>query len=212
MYSTSAISPPFYPARPVNGGPLDKALPKSGEWTFEGKYNGWRAWVHNSTGAMFNRKLEPLTISREFEPALEMLHALPWEWSDVEALERRHNIGRGSLILLDYLPTGGSPQGQIYTDRKKFIHMCAGIKGIEVHKEVNKPISTDRVYLPMTWRMDGAMQLWGILQQCNTALGCKPGSPFWEGLVAKRNDSIYPRQRRNAELDFPFWMKHRWSF
>jgi hypothetical protein len=30
--------------------------------------------------------------------------------------------------------------------------------------------------------------------------------------VAKRNDSIYPRQRRNAELDFPFWMKHRWAF
>ena len=78
---------------------MNKALPKSGEWTIEGKYNGWRVWVHNLTGAMFNRKLEPLSISREFEPALEILRGLAWE----------------------------------------------------------------------------------------------PGSPFWEGIVAKRNDSIYPR-------------------
>jgi hypothetical protein len=41
------ITPPFYPARPVNGGPLPKTLPKSGDWTLEGKYNDWRAWVHN---------------------------------------------------------------------------------------------------------------------------------------------------------------------
>src|SRR5580698_3397222 len=101
-HSPHSSTPPFYPARPVNGGPLDKALPKSGDWTLEGKYNGWRAWVHNPTGAMFNRRLEPLTIRREFEPALEKLYQLPWEWSDVEALERRHNFGRGSLILLDY--------------------------------------------------------------------------------------------------------------
>lgn len=159
---------------------------------------------------LFNRKLEPLSISHEFEPALEKLHALPWEWSDVEALERRHNFGRGSLILLDYLPQDPL---EIYTACKTHIHLCAGlVGGIEVHKELNKPIANKRVYLPMTWRWEGAAQLWDIFQQCNAALGCKPGSEFWEGLVAKRNDSIYPRQRRNAELDFPFWMKHRWAF
>jgi hypothetical protein len=73
------IKPAFYPARPVNGGPLPKALAKSGDWSLEGKYNGWRAWVHNPTGAMFNRKLEPLSISHEFKSALAKLHALPWE-------------------------------------------------------------------------------------------------------------------------------------
>ena len=201
------ISPPFFPARPVNGGPFPKALSKHSEGTLEGKYNGWRAWVHNPTGAMFNRKLEPLSISHEFKPALAVLKKLPWEWSDTEALERRHNFGRGSLILLDYLPN--DPQ-EIYTDRKKFIHLCTGIAGggIEVHKELDQPIGNDRVYLPMTWRYDGAAQLWEILQRCNRALG----ADFWEGFVWKRNDSIYPRQRRSAELDFPFWMKHRWAF
>jgi len=225
------IHPPYYPARPVNGGPLDKALPKSGAWTLEGKYNGWRAWVHNPTGAMFNRKLEPLSITHEFKPALTKLHELPWEWSDVEALERRHNIGRGSLILLDYLPVNPL---EIYTDRKKHIHLCCSmVGGIDVHKELNIPIAHDCVYLPMTWQMDAGLfrvgdtvaaernspradwrGLWDILQQCNLALGSngKCGTHFWEGVVAKRNDSIYPRQRRSPEQEFPFWMKHRWAF
>ena len=200
---------PWYPARPVNGGPFHLALPKSGDWTVEGKYNGWRAWVHNPSGAMFNRQLEPLSISREFRPALATLRRLPWEWSDVEALERRHAFGRGSLILLDYLPA--DPQ-EIYTARKRYIHLCAGLIGVPVHDQLNAPLAADTLYLPMSWRLDGAGQLWDILQQCNVALGCKPGSHFWEGLVAKRNDSVYPRQRRNASLEFPFWVKHRWAF
>ena len=228
----SSITPPYFPARPINGGPLPIALPKSGAWTLEGKYNGWRSWVHNPTGAMFNRELEPLSINGEFAGALELLRAMPWEWSDVEALERRHNIGRGSLILLDYLP---EKPDEIYTDRKNYMHLCAGIipGGIEVHKALDKPIANDRVYLPMTWTMDAGLArvgdfveaerdtergdwpgLWQILQECNKALGNngRCGTQFWEGLVAKRNDSIYPRQRRNASLEFPFWMKHRWSY
>jgi hypothetical protein len=43
------------------------------------------------------------------------------------------------------------------------------------------------------------------LKECYAMLGCRPGSEFWEGLVAERNDSNYPRQRRSAELEFPFW-------
>jgi hypothetical protein len=209
------ISPPCYPARPVNGGPLDKALPKSGDWTLEGKYNGWRAWVHNPTGLMFNRKLEPLSITAEFQPALARLKPLPWEWSDVEALERRHHIGRGSLILLDYLL---SDPLEVYTARKSFIHLCCGVMGIETHKELDKPIENDRVYLPMSWRCvphgrsSSGLQLWNLLQQCNAVLGRSGSVPFWEGVVAKRNDSIYPRQRRSPEIEFPFWMKHRWAF
>ena len=96
-----AISPPCFPPRPVNGGPLDKALPKSGDWTMEGKYNGWYAWVHTPTRAMFNRKNEPLSIAHEFKAALDTACRLPFEWLNVEALERRHKIGQGSLILLD---------------------------------------------------------------------------------------------------------------
>jgi hypothetical protein len=205
------ITPPTFPARPVNGGPLPKAQPKYGEWTIEGKYNGWRAWVHNPTGAMFNRMNQPLSISHEFKPALAVLRELPWEWTDTEGLERRHNFGRGSLIILDYL--AADPK-QTLTVRKSHIHLCAGFLGIETHTQIDQLVANDRVYLPMSWRYEteSARQLWDILQRCNAALACKPGSHFWEGFVAKRNDSIYPLQLRNPELDFPFWMKHRWAF
>jgi len=36
-----------YPARPVNGGPLERALPKSGTWLYEPEHNDWRALVHD---------------------------------------------------------------------------------------------------------------------------------------------------------------------
>jgi hypothetical protein len=204
------ITPPFYPARPVNGGPLPKALPKSGDWTLEGKYNGWRAWVHNPTRLMFNRKLEPLSIRHEFANALGILHSLPWEWSDVEALERRHKIGQGSLILLD-TPIAGD-----YATRRGIINGAASANGIPEHIHADEPIEHDRVYLPLTMRNSlgrtSELLFWQILQTANAKLGGRSGSDFWEGVVAKRNNSNYPTQRRNSELDFPFWMKHRWAF
>jgi len=197
------FGPPSYPLRPVNGGPLPKALPKSGEWSLNGKYNGWRAWVHAPTRTMWNRQLEPLSITHEFTAALEILHRLPFEWVDVEALERRHKIGQGTLVLLD-----APAAGRTWYDRQYFIHAAAGLHGIPTHSEVNKPLANDSVYLPMTWETAAGPQLWTILQQCNQALGCD----FWEGLVAKRTDSLYPLQLRSPNQEFPYWVKHRWAF
>ncbi len=199
------IKPPGYPARPVNGGTLPQALTKSGEWTLEGKYNGWRAWVHLPTRAMFNRHNQPLSITTEFTTALDRLAGLPFEWLDVEALDRRHQIGRGTLILLDALPAGNT-----FQDRKYFIQIAAALREnpIPIHRELHQPLANHSVYLPMTWRYEAGPQLWQILQASNRALGCE----FWEGVVAKRNDSPYPLQRRSPDQEFPFWMKHRWAF
>ena len=98
---------PFYPLRPVNGGPLDRALPKSCDWHYEPKVNGWRTLVHVPTGTMFNRKGERLSIEKEFSVALCRLGVGDeFEWLDCEALDRRHKFGRGSLIVLDW-PVAG---------------------------------------------------------------------------------------------------------
>ncbi len=35
-----------YPARPLQGGKLDRAPKKTGLWYAQPKYNGWRAVVH----------------------------------------------------------------------------------------------------------------------------------------------------------------------
>ena len=214
----AALRPPTYPARPINGGPLDKARPKSGAWIAEAKYNGWRAWLHVPTGMMFNRKNEPLSITAEFAPAIATLQAAvrsTFEWLDVEALERRHGIGRGSLIWFD-TPTPGT-----WKERRFLMSVLAAVHQLPVHKDLNQPVANSSVYLPMHWRWAGvtdftlAVQgapvttnLWQILQQCNTALGCE----FFEGLVAKRTDSPYPIQLRSPDVEFPFWMKHRWAF
>jgi hypothetical protein len=126
---------------------------------------------------------------------LKKLHALPWEWSDVEALERQHNIGCGSLILLDYLPQDHLPgRGleETYTKRKRFINLSAArVGGTEVHKELHRPIANDRVYLPMTWRMPqgaqtSSLQLWNFLKNvmpCSAANPARNSGKVWSRSV-----------------------------
>jgi len=210
------MKPPTFPARPVNGGPLDKALPKRGDWLYEPKFNGWRALIHVPTGAMFNRKLERLSIEQEFKKALAELRAelekdltrllypelhgrqcltpAEIEWADTEALERRHNRGRGSLVLLD-LPLLRLPILQRgYVCRETFcpaLDHCA---------------CKDTVYSVPQYT-DGATTYWD-LQESNRDLGCE----FYEGVVAKRADSLYPLQARSPEEETTVWMKHRWRF
>lgn len=103
---TSPLAPPTYPLRPRNGGPLPKAAPKSGAWTYEAKFNGWRTLVHCPTGTMFTRKGEPLSIASEFKAVLDVFRRdfqgeSIMDWLDCEAFERRHPLGRGSLVVLD---------------------------------------------------------------------------------------------------------------
>src|SRR2546426_8927538 len=116
------ILPITYPVRPVNGGPLDKAPGKVGQWLYEPKYNGWRAIVHTRTGRMFNRHGQALSIAEEFAKALKQLLGSPFDWLDCEALERRHGIGRGTLIVLD-VPAPSVPEESPpnYEQRRAFL-------------------------------------------------------------------------------------------
>jgi hypothetical protein len=211
-----SIHPPCYPARPVNGGPLDKALPKRGEWLYEPKFNGWRALVHVPTGAMFNRKLERLSIEDEFSKALaclrteleknlerllyteahgrEVLHPAEIEWADCEALERRHNRGRGSLVLLD-LPMLRLP-----------LHQRGCILRETFPPAIDHCAAKDSVYSVPQYT-EGATT-YDQLMEDNRDLGCE----FYEGVVAKRADSLYPLQRRSPDEETTVWMKHRWKF
>ena len=205
--NSTLITPPTYPARPVNGGPFEKALPKTGDWYYEPKYNGWRAWVHAPTRTMFNRHGELLSIAHTFDAVLNDIqarHNAEMPWLDVEALGRRHDIGRGSLIILDYLPSSPGT----YKNRRSLLELACACWKWPLLKELNKPVPDNSIHLTMSYRAEGAPQLWEILKQCNAALGCE----FYEGFVAKRADSLYPIQLRNPKLEFPFWIKHRWAF
>jgi hypothetical protein len=218
VITQAEVRPSFYPARPVNGGPLDKALPKSGEWLYEPKFNGWRATVHVPTGLMFNRRNQPLSIGGEFSKALVELRGelqkntardrdylaqligrprlteAEVEWADVEALERRHNRGRGTLVVLD-LPRLALPcKKRGYVLRSTF---CPAIDHCAARETVySVPQFTDGAATYSQARLDNAML----------------GVEFYEGVVAKRADSPYPLQLRSPDVEFPFWMKHRWAF
>ena len=191
------MRPITYPARPVNGGPLDKALPKHGLWSYEPKYNGWRVLVHTPSGTLFNRRGERLSIAGEFRAALLQLKETSFEWLDAEALERRHGIGRGSLIVFDCILPGSFQQ------RRQQLE--AGF-GAASQLGAFETCGRDQVRLPSL--SIKPFELWTELQQANRILGCE----FYEGAVAKRADSTYPIQLLSLDKEFPFWMKHRWKF
>ncbi len=198
----------FYPPRPVNGGRLDLALPKNGVNWYEPKVNGWRALVHAPTGAMFNRLGERLTIESQFKRSLEIIKSICHssrytpDWFDVEALERRHNIGRGTLIVLDLC----DPK-RTYVERREIIdQFIIPLNGYGS----GKPCLENEVRC-LVPELDG-MAMWNTLQQENARLGGTPQTWFYEGVVAKRAESLYPLQHRSPEIEFPYWVKHRYSF
>ena len=242
----SICSPPSFPLRPVNGGPLPQARPKRGHWRWEPKVNGWRAWVNTTgsrtsaspTGQVFNRKNEPLSIEREFAPILAKIKSahLPMLWLDTEAFERRHPLGRGSLVLLDFAPgiyPGGYnlPPNMPLAQRQLF--MAEATNGLAVPwRFLHEPPSenellffaytlsdygiaapTEADWLPDELRyqgedIDGLHTGWRLMQAANRRLGVE----LFEGLATKRTDSQYPLQLRSPDQEFPFWMKHRWRF
>ena len=201
------IAPPWFAARPVNGGPLNLAQPKRGDWDYESKINGWRTWVHVPTGTMFNRHNQRLSIEGQFTSALRILREVfacfpatdGWnqrEWADCEGLERRHNLGKGSLIVLD-IPNHPLP----YTARNDFLQLWFPPLNLDGHACGPNEVRCLRRYRD-------PFPLWQALRAENQRLGVE----FYEGVVAKRCDSVYPTQRHSPDAEYTLWMKHRWRF
>ena len=198
---------PSYPARPINGGPLERARPKSGHWTYEPKLNGWRALVHAPTGRMWNRHGERLSIEDCFKPVLDTLaKADVPEWLDCEALERRLNLLRGSLVVFDYIPSGTD---RITPYEKRKAKLEAAMKTLpnwqpwQFGPPVQCALYTIEGYIP-----EVIDELYLNLKSENQALD----ADLYEGLVAKRTNSPYPVQQRSSSEETTFWVKHRWAF
>lgn len=203
-----------YPARPLNGGPLNRAVPLLGKWAFEPKVNGWRTLVHVPTSFMWNRHGEPLTIRDEFRHVLDDLSPyLPCgiEWLDCEAFNRRHPLGKGSLVILDAVVPGLT-----WEQRQQLIYDNLIRRGAvmpwpveQIVPPANRLLSFSYNY---TWEDDDPLMrpdaAWVRLQHLNQRHGCE----LFEGLVAKRLDSVYPIQLRSPTAETRHWVKHRWHF
>ena len=143
-----------YPARPINGGPHEKARTKHGEWACEPKVNGWRALVHVASGEMWNRHGEKLSIASEFKPALSQLRATfdaqSFEWADCEALERRHDLGRGTLVVLDVVPKTRAPRNE---QRRTMLESLLSTDAV-FSGGTSLPVPCGEVLLTPTMRVD----------------------------------------------------------
>ena len=206
----AATLPPLltYPARPIQGGLLELAPPKRGVWFAEPKLNGWRALVHTPSGTMWNRHGSRLTIAHCFREALDDLRALADDgllWADCEALERRHNVARGTLIVLDAIPA--SPIfTPAYTERRAFLESLSipqELYSSGLHKGSEWPLllTTSR----MVCSQNELHAFYSRLRRANSRLGCD----FFEGVVMKRGGSAYPIQLRGSTEECRGWVKHR---
>ena len=203
----SVPAPITYPARPIKGGRLELAPPKRGPWYAEPKLNGWRTLIHTPSGTMWNRHGALLTIVDCFRPALATLAKLAGRglvWADCEALERRHNLGRGTLVVLDVIPESGTP---IYTARRAMLESLLSCDSV-FDGDASRSVPCGTIVLTPARRADshaGALAYYQRLRAANRALGCD----FFEGVVMKRADSPYPVQLRSVTEEFRAWVKHR---
>lgn len=208
------MKPHFYPARPMQGGQnfieLCASLYADGSWVFEPKFNGWRAMLHVPTGAMFNRYNEPLSIKGEFDKAIEKIRCAPWfavshgpistEWLDVEALERRHGRGQGSLVAIDLPSMRDSGSLQVNHTVRSVSLNC-------MFKSATLDHCADRDTVYSIPSYSDGPALWRELQDINRSLGIV----FYEGVVAKRKSSTYPIQLRSPKEETRDWVKHRFT-
>ena len=193
-----------YPARPLQGGKLDRAPKKIGLWYAQPKYNGWRALVHCPSGAMWNRHGGRLSIAHEFDAALrelKKLSATGLVWADCEAMERRHNVGRRSLIVLDWIPDSGSPT---YEERRSFLEQFLPLERMSLGEGT---MPEDSVLLaPSIAETNGqTLQLYRSLEAINRSVL----ADVFEGVVMKRAVGAYPVQLRSPDEKCRFWQKHR---
>jgi len=198
-----------YPARPIQGGRLELAPPKRGEWFSEPKFNGWRTLVHTPSGTMWNRQGKRLTIAHCFREALDELLDRSEEgllWADCEALERRHDIARGTLIVLDAVPA--DPQfTPSYRERRAFLESL-GIPQERFSSGINE--GGEQALLLTTslppCSQNELLAFYQALREANHRLK----SPFFEGIVMKKADAPYPVQLRNSTEECRAMIKHRY--
>jgi len=210
---SAGLNPPSYPARPSKGGvPMGMAWQKMrhDDVIYTPKYNGWRVLLHVPSGMCHNRKLEPLTISEEFEEAIYRIQKCcphDIEWLDCEGLERRHGIGKGSLIVLDFIPTQHLNEETLditYEDRQTVLAVTLDkVDDLDVMSQPKE----DSVYFAPHYNNHEVEVLDSMLKSRNEIWDAE----FYEGWVGVKLGSKYPIQLVGEDKKATGWTKHRWD-
>lgn len=197
------MEPPTFPCRPVNCGKLTVSRPKIGEFWVEPKITGMRVILHVPTGQMWTRHGTTLSNPKWFaEAASKVKTLLPAEeWIDCEGLYQAHNVGKGTLVVLDSIVKGES----IEKRRERFAFLP--------EMPLSNDIGCNEVYrIPsFDWKAE-AKAIWDKLLSLGEEW-VKRGNgsvPLFEGIVAKKKQSTYAFQNVDPKRETPLWHKHKW--
>ena len=204
----------FYPPAPQNGGALELAPDKIGDWAWQPKIDDWRGVVNVETGQVWNQygALSTVAAQGKISVALGRLQDITRAFYgggrvfDVGIMENRHDLMRGCIVVFDAMDTTA-----IHSERRAILERVFPVLPLATIL-LHKGQVRDQVYLINEWRnathpemlRPTALQL--LLQRENLRVGHK----FYEGLVAKRRDVVYPvksapKQKTNL------WVKHRFD-
>jgi hypothetical protein len=196
-------SPPTYPARPMNGGRLEKAEPLDvEEWRYRPKYNGRRVLLHLPTMRTWNRQLEEnnwtFPALKKLKEIIEMSDLWPpvLEWLDLELLYGKTSVGKRSVIVLDYVSAN-----EAWWDRMMNLNMVFCDHSLSTHARPKD----DAVYFAQPLGKADTHAVWEELQGRNKELGVT----FYEGLVACEMESRYPIQLFSPKKETRHWIKYR---
>jgi hypothetical protein len=116
-------------------------------------------------------------------------------------MERRHNVGRRSLIVLDWIPDSESPT---YEERRVFLESLLPLERMSLGEGTMPEESV--LLAPSIAETNGqALQLYRSLEAINRSVL----ADVFEGVVMKRGGSLYPMQLRSATEESRALIKHR---
>lgn len=205
------IQPICFPPAACNGGPLETAPAKVGEWVWQPKVDDWRALIHAPSATVWNQYGKLSSITGKFAVALDYLREAHLkfnvEWLDVGMMEQRHDLMRGCIVVFDWIQTA-----IVQRHRRECLASTFTVLPIDVAEllAITGGQVRDSVYLVNQWdnvdSTEDALKRQAFLKIQNESIGHK----FFEGLVAKRADSLYTFGRKPKQVT-PDWIKHRFD-
>ena len=196
-------SPPTLPARPINCGNLRVARPKIGQFWVEPKITGMRVTLHVPTGRMWTRHGPRLSNPKWFEHAAGAIKELlpNEEWLDCEGLYQAHNVGKGTIVILDDMV-----RDVVIEDRRELISDIPLMP-------ITNDLKGNEVYRIPYYDWSEAKTLWDTLLELGADWVRRGfGSvPLFEGVVGKKKKSKYPFQTIDPKRESADWQKHRFA-
>jgi hypothetical protein len=204
-----------YPPAPQNGGAIDLAPDKIGDWVWQPKIDDWRGVINTATGQIWNQYGQPSTVAMQgkitiaFAELQQMAAEMPLSFGspklwDVGIMENRHDLMRGCIVIFDLMDT-------VYPHKlRRTILEQAIPRSLPIaHRLLQNGQVKNEVFLINEWRsgeFSTPLGLQMLLQRENALVGHK----FYEGLVAKRRDVTYPAKSAPKQKT-PYWIKHRFD-